>query len=116
MTQRWIEAGGEHQMPFFNAGGRILEGKQADCPKCDNVPLRYYFHMMNKSRNTGTLWIWCANCHITSHLSRVSPRGLRYKDPYVELGLEEFAKMELDPHENLLDRLDCLWNQNLLQE
>ncbi len=115
MTQRWVEAGGEYQIPFINAGERILKGEQVACPKCSNELLRYYFHIMNVNRGSGTLWIWCANCHTGTHLPRVQPNGLKYQDPFSELDLEEFSKLELDQQNSLLDRVDRLWSQNLLQ-
>src|SRR5262245_5640521 len=97
------------------AAGRVLKGEPAECPRWKAATLRYYFHMIDRSRGTGTIWVWCPNCNMTCHLPRVSPAALRQEDPFAELGLDEFAALETDPREGLLDMLDRMWNQGTLR-
>lgn len=115
MTKKWIEAGGEYQLPCMNAAGRVLKGEQVQCPKCHAANLRYYFHAFDKSRGRGTIWVWCPNCHLTCHLPRVSPMGLRQDDPFAALDLDQFAELELNPRETLLDRLNRMWDEGALR-
>jgi hypothetical protein len=115
VTGKWIEAGGEYQLPCMKAAGRVLKGEQVICPKCHDANLRYYFHVFNKSRGEGTVWVWCPKCHITCHLPRVSLLGLEQQDPFADLDLEQFAKLEADPAQPLLDRLDRLWDEGKLR-
>jgi hypothetical protein len=39
----------------------------------------------------------------------VRPTHTKLRDPFAHLTLEQFAELELDESENLLDRLDRLW-------
>ena len=115
MAKRWVEAGGAFQVPFMAVGSKVLEGKPPDpCPQCAHVPLRYYFHEFNRSRRQGTLWVWCSNCRTSCHLPRVTPRGTMPKDPFVGLGLEDFARLETESGEPLLGRLDRMWDEGVL--
>jgi hypothetical protein len=102
---RWIEAGGEHQLPFLTAAGAIQKSGLAQlCPACA-VPLRHYHHVFQPARGTGTLWVWCRSCRRTTHLPRVAwPHG--GTDPFADLSLDAFARLELKS--DFLDRLDAL--------
>lgn len=116
MNRRWIEAGGEHQTAFFNATSRILDGASGiPCPKCGQAELRFYFHIMNPSKGTGTVWVWCPACRTTTHLPRVTPRAKMPLDPFASLDLEAFARLETGG-EPLLDQLDRLWTEGTLSQ
>lgn len=94
----------------------MLKGEtRLPCPRCGKADLRFYFHAFQRDRGTGTFWVWCPACGTTSHLPRVKPAGDMPKDPFQDLGLEDFARLELDPDEPLLDRLDRLWDQGDLK-
>lgn len=106
---RWIEAGGPHQFAFMGAASRTLCGEQdIDCPKCGAAKLRSYFHVFNPAKRTGTIWVWCPSCHTTGHLPRVTPTVDLGPDPFAGLSLGQFAELESNPNEPLLDRLDRL--------
>jgi hypothetical protein len=106
---RWIDAGGPHQFAFMGAASRTLRGERdIDCPKCGAARLRSYFHVFNPAKRTGTIWVWCPACHMTGHLPRVTPTVEVGSDPFADLSLEQFAALEADPKEPLLDRLDRL--------
>ncbi|TMQ08803.1 MAG: hypothetical protein E6J90_10315 [Deltaproteobacteria bacterium] len=106
---RWIEAGGPYQFPFMGAASRTLRGERdIDCPKCGAARLRAYFHVFNPTKRTGTIWVWCRACRTTSHLPRVTLAADLGPDPFAQLTLEQFAALESDPAEPLLDRLDRL--------
>ncbi|HEX3757201.1 MAG TPA: hypothetical protein VHW23_00785 [Kofleriaceae bacterium] len=106
---RWTEAGGPHQFAFMGAASRTLRGERdIDCPKCGAAKLRAYFHVFNVAKRTGTIWVWCPACHTTGHLPRVTPTVEVGSDPFAQLSLEQFAALEADPKEQLLDRLDRL--------
>lgn len=106
---RWQEAGGPHQFAFMGAASRTLRGdRDIDCPKCGAAKLRAYFHVFNPTKRTGTIWVWCPACHTTGHLPRVTPTVEVGSDPFAALSLDQFAALEADPNEHLLDRLDRL--------
>jgi hypothetical protein len=111
----WTEAGGAHQLPFMAAASRTMRGdRDLACPRCAAATLRSYFHEFNRDRRTGTFWVWCPGCRTTAHLPRVTPPGPPPPDPFAELSLDDFAALELDPAESLLDRLDRLWDEGRL--
>lgn len=113
--KEWIEAGGPYQFPFMGAASRIINGDyMIDCPKCGQARLRFYFHVFNQEQNTGTIWVWCPNCRTTYHLPRVKPKIRGFPDPYKDLGLEEFSRLETDETESFLDKLDRLWDEGVL--
>jgi hypothetical protein len=102
---RWLEAGGEHQVPFLVAAGAIQKtGKHQPCPACKAL-LRFYHHVFQPTRGTGTLWVWCRSCHRTTHLPRVTWEHAK-ADPFEHLSLDEFAQLEMKS--NFLDRIDAL--------
>jgi hypothetical protein len=108
----WIEAGGKHQLPFMSAASRSLKGeREIECPRCDKSHLRIYFHVFNKNTGSGTIWVWCSYCRTTTHLPRVKPQGFIFPDPFAKLSLEDFAQLEQNETEGLLDRLDQLWHR-----
>ena len=109
MSRRWVEAGGDHQVPFLKAAARVLKGATVACPKCGHEPLRRYFHAFRPEAGTGTLWVWCPACSTTTHLPRVTPTAPMPPDPFAHLSLREFADLELGGGSSLLDRLDQLW-------
>jgi hypothetical protein len=115
MGRRWVEAGGEWQVPFMIAAGRVLKGEQVRCPKCGAATLRHYFHAFDKRESRGTLWVWCPACHTSCHLPRVVPTGPPQADPFADLDLEEFAALELAPDEGILDRVDRMWEEGTLR-
>ncbi|HEY8202658.1 MAG TPA: hypothetical protein VII47_15060 [Actinomycetota bacterium] len=114
MGRRWVEAGGEIQIPCMVAAGKVLRGEQVMCPRCGAATLRYYFHAFDPREGRGTLWVWCPACGTTCHLPRVVPNGLTSTDPFADLDLEAFAELELSPDEGLLDRLDRMWDEGVL--
>jgi hypothetical protein len=116
MGKRWKQAGGALQIPFLGAGSRLLSEKDPiACPGCDNVSLRYYFHVFNQDKRQGTLWFWCSACRTTCHLPRVIPKVAMPNDPFHDLDLEEFARLEMELGEPFQDRLDRMWTEGLLQ-
>jgi hypothetical protein len=114
---KWIEAGGEAQIPFLRAARKVLTGESVQCPKCHAAALRYYFHVLDRQRLSGTIWAWCSHCFTKCHLPRVpAPTGGRSQiDPFEKLTLDEFAELELDPKERFLDRLNRLWDEGTLR-
>jgi len=114
IRSKWIEAGGEYQIPFMLAARRVLQGKPIHCPKCGKADLRFYFHAMKPELGQGTLWVWCPNCRTKCHLPRITPGEVPQTDPFGGLSLEKFAELELDPRESFQDRLDRLWDEGPL--
>ncbi len=114
MNKEWIEAGGEYQIPYMAAASRILNGEyRITCGKCGQAPLRFYFHVFNEAKGTGTLWVWCPSCRTLTHLPRVKPTAV-FADPFKEVSLEDFARMEQDPTELLIEKLDRLWDEGII--
>jgi hypothetical protein len=113
MRSRWIHAGGTLQLPFMTAAARALRGQLAPCPKC-SAELRAYFHVFNVKEKKGTIWLWCGACHLHTHLPRTRPQ-VAFQDPFAELSLDEFAALELDSGQPLLDRLEALWTTGQLK-
>jgi hypothetical protein len=112
---RWTQAGGPHQFAFMGAASRTLRGdRDIECPKCARATLRWYYHVFNLAKRTGTMWVWCPACYTTGHLPRVTPTVDPGPDPFSALSLAQFAALEADPTEPLLDRLDRLATQGVL--
>jgi hypothetical protein len=110
--REWRESYGELRLPFFSAAGQIVDGNfQVDCPNCHQAALRFYYHVFNKAKDTGTLWAWCPNCRMTTHLPRVQPEGWCFPDPFAALSLDEFAEFDASSGGPLVERLDKLWAQ-----
>jgi len=102
---------------FMGAASRTLRGERdLDCPKCGAAKLRSYFHMFNATKRTGTIWVWCPACHTTGHLPRVTPAVDLGTDPFARLSLEQFAALESDPDEPLLDQLDRLVGDGTIKD
>ena len=94
----------------MGAASRSLRGERdIVCPKCGAAKLRSYFHMFNAAKRTGTIWVWCPACRTTAHLPRVTPTADLGPDPFADLSLDQFAALETNRNETLLDRLDRLW-------
>jgi len=112
---QWREACAELQIKLFGAASKILKGEPSGaCPNCGLADLRYYYHIFKQDKNTGTIWVWCPNCGMTTHLPRVEAKGFRFPDPFRNLSLHEFADVETGGGKHLLDRLDDLWNASAL--
>ena len=111
---KWVEAGGEFQVPFMLAARRVLQGKPIRCPKCGHADLRFYFHAMKPALGQGTLWVWCPACRTKCHLPRVTPGEVPQVDPFGGLSLEEFAEIEVRGPGSFQDRLNRLWNEGVL--
>jgi hypothetical protein len=114
MERKWVEAGGDLQVPCMVAAGKVLRGEEVRCPSCDRAVLRSYFHAFDRNEGRGTLWVWCPSCGLHCHLPRVVPAGLSRTDPFADLDLEAFAELEVDPGLPFLDRLDGLWDEGSL--
>lgn len=115
MANKWIEAGGEYQVPFMIAARTVFVEESVRCPKCDGASLRYYFHVFDKKNGRGTAWVWCPNCFTKCHLPRISPSNVKQTDPFANLTLDDFAELELDSKERFLDRLNRLWEEGKLK-
>lgn len=94
-------------MPFMAVASRALSGDVQPCPKCKGE-VRAYFHVFNRQKSQGSLWAWCSACGIYTTLARVQPTAT-FHDPFADLSLEQFASLEADPREPMLDRLERLW-------
>ena len=106
----WRESFGDLKLPFMGAAGKILDGNfHVDCPNCHKSTLRFYYHEFNKQKGTGTLWAWCPNCRVTTHLPRVESGGWRYPDPF--RAIDDFGKLEGRNADPLVGRLDKLWDE-----
>ena len=106
----WRESYGGLKLPFMGAAGKILDGNfHVDCPNCHKSTLRFYYHEFNKGEGTGTLWAWCPNCRLVTHLPRVEPQGWRFPDPFRDIS--DFGELEGGSGEPLVARLDELWVQ-----
>jgi hypothetical protein len=113
-ASKWVEAGGEFQIPFMLAARKVTAGDPVPCPRCRASALRYYFHVMNRQQGTGTLWEWCPSCFTKCHLPRVSPAVVGQVDPFAALTIDQFSELELDPRERFMDRLNRLWDEGKL--
>jgi len=111
--QRWVEAGGEYQVPFMLAARRVLQGQPIRCPRCGKADLRFYFHALNPALGQGTLWVWCPACRTKCHLPRVTPSQPQ-TDPFGNYPPERFERLEFDTRESFLDRLNRLWDEGAL--
>lgn len=116
MQPKWVEASDEHQIPFMLAARQVFQGKSILCPKCSKETLRYYFHIFNQKRETGTIWAWCPNCFTQCHLPRVSPQNVIQIDPFADFTIEQFAELELDSREPFLNRLNRLWEEGKFEQ
>jgi len=116
MSQKWAEAGGQNHFAFMGAASRILNGdNKINCPKCAKGTLRFYFHIFDKKKGTGTLWVWCHFCRTNTHLPRVILKARNIRDPFINMSLEEFAQLELSETDNFIDRLDLLWDEGKIE-
>ncbi len=111
MQTQWMEASDEYQVPFMLAARQVFQGTPILCPKCNKSTLRYYFHIFNQQRFQGTLWVWCPSCFTQCHLPRVSPQNVTQVDPFADLTLDQFAELELDPKNPLINRLNQFWEE-----
>jgi len=50
----------------------------------------------------------------TRSAPRTSPSNVTQADPFSGLDLDQFAELEMDLREALLDRLNRLWNDGIL--
>ena len=114
MGRRWIEAGGDLQVPCMIAAGKVLRGEEIRCPNCGGATLRSYFHAFDRTEGRGTLWVWCPACGLHCHLPRVVPTWPARTDPFAGLDLEAFARLEMASDPPFLDRLDRLWDEGTL--
>lgn len=114
MANKWVEAGGEYQVPFILAARLVFQGEPVQCPKCDGASIRYYFHILNPVRGHGTIWAWCPNCFTKCHLPRVSPLNVTQTDPFADFTDDQFIELELDTKEPFQDRLNRLWDEGEL--
>lgn len=106
----WRDSYGELKLPFFGAAGQILDGNfHVNCPNCSKNTLRFYYHVFDREKRTGTLWAWCSSCRIVTHLPRVSPKCYQFPDPFEKLSLDEFGEVEGDSSKPFVQRLDNLW-------
>jgi hypothetical protein len=64
--------GKECQIPFMVAASRALREPPSACPR-RGAALRAYFHIINRSQSTGSIWVWCGSCGIHVTLPRVKP-------------------------------------------
>ena len=113
MTRNWVHAGGEHQLPFMAAAVRALRDAPPPCPRC-KAELRAYFHLIGRSRSTGSIWVWCGACHTHVVLPRVTPVRV-FVDPFATLSREAFVALETSEEERFLDRLESMWVEGSLR-
>lgn len=113
MKRTWIHAGGEYQIPFMAAASRALREPLPACPRC-RAALRAYFHVINRSQSTGSIWVWCGSCGTHVTLPRVKPTRT-FVDPFVALPDDEFIALETSRDEAFLDRLERMWNDGTLR-
>ena len=114
MMNKWIEAGGDYQIPFMLAAQKVLKGEPVRCPKCDGASLRFYSHIFDQQRKRGTIWVWCPSCFTKCHLPRVSLPNTVLADPFADLNLDQFAELEIDSKEPFSDRLNRMWKEGKL--
>ena len=108
----WRDAYGQLKLPFLKATGQILDGDfHVACPNCVTHTLRFYYHVFNHAKSTGTIWSWCPQCRLTAHLPRVDSEKWQFPDPYQNVSLDAFADMETASDQPFLSRLDALWDQ-----
>lgn len=110
---KWVPAYGEHQLPFLGAASRVLQGNFHPCPKC-GAELHAYFHVLQSRTGKGSLWVWCATCHMYTTLPRVKPIQI-FPDPFAEVPRGEFGAMEMSREEPFFDRLERMWSNGELQ-
>ena len=110
MPAPWVEAGGADQLALMGAASRAVGGDvDVPCPLHDGERLRFYFHRLSELSGTGTMWAWCPSARIFTHIPRVKPAHSKLRDPFEDLTIEQFAKLEVDPRTRFYDRLDRLW-------
>lgn len=109
-----MQAGGAHQLPFMAAASRATRGELGPCPKCQQGALRCYFHVFQKEKRQGTLWLWCGSCSTFTHLPRVQVNAPTPPDPFEQLSLKAFAELETSATEPFFDRLDRMWDEGQL--
>jgi hypothetical protein len=93
------------------ASSRISTTRRTEpCPFCNDCNLRFYYHEFNlesKPNRRGTLWVWCAQCHLWSHIS-----GVALPDNVLNTGV--LSDDEIDECEKklrLLDWLNHYWEE-----
>src|ERR1700759_3910287 len=104
MKRTWIHAGGEYQIPFMATASRALREPLDACPRC-RAALRAYFHVINRSQSTGSIWVWCGSCGTHVTLPRVKPTRA-FVDPFAALPDDEFIALEASRDGAFLDRLE----------
>jgi hypothetical protein len=112
MKINWVQAYGEHQLPFMGAASRALRGDWAPCPKC-SAKLRGYFHVFKPETGTGSFWLWCAACGTYTTLPRVKP-VVAFVDPFSDVARGDFGALETSADEPFLDRLERMWSDRTL--
>jgi hypothetical protein len=113
-AKKWKPAGGAHQIDMMSAAVEIKKHNlPVDCPICQKNRLRFYYHEFRTTpRRSGTIWVWCNNCAIWDHISRIElPANYHYDDPFAKLTLEEFDRVE---RINWLDKLDEMWERETI--
>ena len=112
MSQEWLQAWGPYEVPYRGAAGKALDGNLTTiCPKCEQTRLRYYYHITNKKRRTGAMWVWCPVCRMVTHVSRQTLNVTIFQDPLANLSDDEFVELELSKEVPFMDRLDLLWEE-----
>ena len=88
----------------------MFESTSVECPECNSLSVRFYYHQWELATNRGAIWIWCGSCRFWTSQGNIGLQGdIVYEDPFTGMKMEEFGFPEKKM--NLPERLNHLWEQ-----
>lgn len=88
---------------------------ERQCPSCGQLRIRFYYHeLVGPMRTIGSSYFWCSSCKKKTHFTgRPMSQIYRFDDPFKELKMEEFGRLE---KRNFFEQLDELWSSGELPQ
>ena len=88
----------------------MFESTSVECPECDSLSIRFYYHQWELNKNRGAIWIWCASCRFWTSQGNLGLQDeIVYEDPFKGAKMEDFDFLERKM--NQPQRLNLLWSQ-----
>ena len=88
----------------------MYESTSVECPECNSLSIRFYYHQWELNENRGAIWIWCASCRFSTSQGNFGLQAkIVYEDPFKGTKMEEFGFPEKKMNQR--ERLNLLWEQ-----